>query len=124
MGLVKPPMKQTKSIHNLRFRAVNRDIFEAIRSGKKRVETRAATHKYNNVKAGDKIRLVCGKSSFQKSAKKVRVFKTIELLLQIYPVKDINPNISSKEELMKMYYSFPGYRQKIEQYGILAIELG
>ncbi len=42
-----------------RFRTINKDIFEAIKSGKKKVETRAATEKYRNIKAGDTVKLVC-----------------------------------------------------------------
>ena len=34
--------------HTLRFRAVNRDIFDAIRNGKKKIETRAGSPKFFN----------------------------------------------------------------------------
>lgn len=107
----------------LKFRAVNRDIFDAIRDGKKPVETRAATVKFRNIKAGDELEFVCGKDSFKKSVKHVEVFKSIRDLLKKYKLQDINPQISSKDELKEMYYSFPGYRKKIEKFGIIAFEL-
>lgn len=107
----------------LRFRAVNRDIFEAIRSGRKKIETRAATARYRNIKAGDALRFVCGKDSFEKGAKKVQIFKSISLLLRKYQSQDINPFVKSDVELQKMYYSYPNYREKIKQFGIIAIEL-
>lgn len=107
----------------LRFRAMNRNIFEAIREGKKKVETRAASARYRNIKAGDILRFVCGKDSFGKKVKKVKVFKSIPSLLQKYRANEINPIVHSQAELQKMYYSFPGYRDKIKRYGIIAIEL-
>ncbi|MBI5913245.1 hypothetical protein HY839_02260 [Candidatus Azambacteria bacterium] len=42
----------------LKFRAKNRDIFEAIRDGRKKVETRAATEKFRDIKSGDTVTLV------------------------------------------------------------------
>jgi ASC-1-like (ASCH) protein len=107
----------------LKFREVNRDIFEAILRGEKKVETRAASPKFLNLKTGDILRMVCGKDYFEKIAKKVTIFKTIEDLLDIYKVEDINPSMKSAEELRKMYYSFPEYEEKIKKYGIIAIEL-
>jgi ASC-1-like (ASCH) protein len=52
--------------HTLRFRAVNRDTFNAIKSGKKKVETRAAIEKYRTILAGDIIQFICVKDSFTK----------------------------------------------------------
>ncbi|OHA04438.1 MAG: hypothetical protein A2934_00370 [Candidatus Sungbacteria bacterium RIFCSPLOWO2_01_FULL_47_10] len=110
-------------IHVLRFRAKNGDIFEAIRNGTKRVETRAASKKFRGIRAGDTLKLVCGKQSFEKKVKRVHLFRTIESLLRRYSVKAINPNVDSKEELVRLYYSFRGYRQAIKRYGLIAMEL-
>ena len=107
----------------LRFRAIDKDIFEAIRSGKKKVETRANTSRYKNIKAGNVIKFVCGDESFEKGAEKVEVFENIDKLLEKYKPEDINPKITTKEALKTMYYNFPGYRGKIEQFGIIAFEL-
>lgn len=113
----------TNKNHLLRFRAVNRDIFEAIKRGKKKVETRAASPKFLNMKAGDDITLVCGKERFKKKIKKVRKFSSIKDLLGIYKPQEINSQTINLEESEKMYYSFPGYRQKIKKYGLIAMEL-
>ncbi|OGN04317.1 MAG: hypothetical protein A2831_01290 [Candidatus Yanofskybacteria bacterium RIFCSPHIGHO2_01_FULL_44_17] len=83
-------------LYTLRFKAVNRDIFDAIRGGKKKVETRAATAKYRNIKAGDLVILVCSKNKFTKLIAKAKIFKTIEALLKKYKVKEINPNVKSE----------------------------
>ena len=107
----------------LRFRAVNRDIFEAIKRGTKPVETRAATKRYRNIKAGDTLIFRCGKNTFKRQVKRVKIFKTIDAMLKKYKVKDINPALATVNELKASYYSFPKYREKIRKYGLITFEL-
>ncbi len=109
--------------YTLRFRAVNKDIFLDIKSGKKTVETRAATEKYKDIKDGDVLVLVCGKDRFEKQIKKAKIFKSIKSLVRVYPIKKIMPNISSEKELTTAYYSYPNYKEKIKKYGLVALEL-
>jgi ASC-1-like (ASCH) protein len=109
--------------YKLRFRAVNSDIFEAIRTGSKRVETRAATVKYRDIKIGDVLRFMCGNKHFEKKVTKVKVFKTITEMLKKYKAKEINLGVSSNKELRETYYSFPGYKEKINKCGLIAMEL-
>ena len=111
-------------VHRLRFRAANRDIFEAIRSGKKCVETRAATERYRAIASGDRISLVCGRDSFVKKVRSARLFRSLPALLRRYRVKDINPNVRTAVELKAMYDSFPGYKEKLKKFGLIALELG
>ncbi|KKT44148.1 MAG: hypothetical protein UW34_C0017G0004 [Parcubacteria group bacterium GW2011_GWA2_44_15] len=61
----------------LRFRAGNKDIWLAIKNGKKKVETRAGTPKYQKVVVGDELR-----------------------------ASQINPNTKTADELIKMYSKF------------------
>lgn len=110
-------------VYKLRFRSVNSDIFNAIKAGRKPVETRAATVRYKNIKAGDTLIFRCGKNTFKKQAKKVRIFKTIDTMLKKYKVKEINPTLTTAHELKTRYYSFPKYREKIRKHGLIAIEL-
>jgi len=110
-------------IYTLRFRAVNEDIFQAIKNGKKKVETRAGTIKFRNIKKGDILKFVCGGKSFEKKIARVTVFKTIPELIKKYKIKEINPAANSAEDLIKIYYSFPGYKEKIKEFGLIAMEL-
>lgn len=110
----------------LRFNSSNknsRDNFLNIKSGKKKVETRAATTKYRNIKKGDLVVLVCGKERFEKVVKKVKIFKTLASMVKVYPPNKIMPGISSVKELRKAYYSYPSYREKIKRFGLVALEL-
>lgn len=112
-----------KSKYTLRFRAVNRGIFMDIKSGKKSVETRAASKKYGDIKAGDMLVLVCGKERFEKKVKKARVFKTISALLKVHPLRKIMPKLKSEKEWQEELYSYPGYKEKIKKFGLIALEL-
>lgn len=107
----------------LRFRQINKDIFEAIKSGRKKIETRAGSPRYFNIKAGGRLVFVCGKDKFQKKIKKVRKFKSVKALHKVYKPQDINPKTKTIAESEKMYYSFLGYREKIKKYGLIALEL-
>lgn len=110
-------------IFRLRFREVDRDIFNAIKDGRKTVETRAATVRYQKAKKGDRVIFVCGKDIFEKRIADAHIFKSVDGLLKKYKVKQINPDVETEKELRKMFYSFPGYREKIKMHGLVAVEL-
>jgi len=107
----------------LRFRKINKDIFDAIKSGKKKVETRAATTRYLKIHAGDIVTFICGEKRFSKKITRVKIFKTIQSMLKQYKPKAINPKAKTPKDLLEIYYSFPGYKEKIKKYGIVALEL-
>ena len=109
--------------YNLKFRAVDKNIFEAIRTGRKKVETRAATMRYEDIKAEDVVIFSCGNEKFKKTIRSVKTFKTISAMLRKYSVKDINPDITTEEELRNLYRGFSGYEEKIKKYGLIALEL-
>lgn len=109
--------------YTLRFRAINRDTFQAIRDGRKKVETRAATVRYRDIKAGDAVTFVCGKEKFERRVKRATTFKTITAMLRTYNVSDISPNYSTAKELRAKYNTFHGYREKIKKFGLIALEL-
>lgn len=108
----------------LKFRAVNRDIFWAILNGKKKIETRAATERFRNIKAGDIVVLACGNKRINKKVKKVELFKSITAVLKKYKPEDINPKIHTIKEAKTMWHSFPGYREKIKKHGFIMMHLG
>ncbi len=107
----------------VRFRKENKDIFDAIRIGSKKVETRAGTVRYQNIKAGDEILFVCGEDQFYKKVRKVKTFRSIGGLLIQYKPKEIHPEMKSADALGKLYKSFPGYTKKIKKFGLIAFEL-
>lgn len=98
-------------------------MFDAIRTGKKKVETRAATIKYCDIKAGDMLVLVCGKERFEKKIKRVKHFKNVSAMLRVYPLKYIEPYAVSVADLEAAYNAYPSYPEKIKKFGLLAFEV-
>jgi len=84
------------------------------------VETRAATKKYQKVEAGDVLVFVCGKERFEKRIKQMRHFRTITAMLRVHKVKDIAPDLTTAKELRATYDGYPGYREKIKKFGVVA----
>jgi len=89
----------------------------------KKVETRAGSPMYVGIKAGDIITFVCGKDKLKKKVKRAQKFKSIKTLHKVYKPVEINPRIKTVKESERMYYSFPGYRNRIKKYGLIALEL-
>jgi ASC-1-like (ASCH) protein len=93
-----------------------------LQDGRKRIETRAATKKYQNIKTGEMLTFSCDGERFEKEVSKITHFASIGALFKIYKPTDINPTIKTKDDLIKKWYSFPGYDEKIKEFGIIAIE--
>lgn len=108
--------------YTLRFRAVDKDKFENLRRGIKRIETRAATSKYSVIKAGDSIIFRCADKSFSKNVSKARIFNSVEGMLRVYKIKDIMPHLDTVKKMKETYHSYPNYKEKMAKYGLIAIE--
>jgi len=101
----------------------DKEIFDFLKNNKKKIETRAATVRNSYAKTGDIALFICDKKRLKKKIAKVTHYKTIDALLRKYRPSLINPSVSKVAELKEMYYSFPGYKEKIKKFGILALEL-
>lgn len=109
--------------HTLRFAKQNLQTWQFVKNGKKKIETRAGTNKYLPIKKGDALIFSCSGKKFEKQVKKVTHFKTIKSLIKKYKPGLINPGVNTLKEMEDMYYSYPGYKEKIKKFGILAFEL-
>jgi len=106
----------------LPFRQTDRNIYDFIENGQKKIETRIAGPRYENIKDGDIIIFKCGQDRFERIVKNVSKFKSVDKMLEVYKPQDINPDIDNIRDLKLMYNSFSGYREKIKKYGIIAFE--
>ena len=70
--------------------------------------------------AGDVLIFVCGKERFEKRVGGVSLFRSIDAMLKACRVEDIMPGRSIKKELAAAYDSFPGYKEKIKKFGLVA----
>ncbi|MFA5155633.1 MAG: ASCH domain-containing protein [Patescibacteria group bacterium] len=116
-------MREGKHLHQLNFLPEHRRTFELIRFGEKRIETRAGSPAYQEIKPGDTIEFSCGGDKFQKEVAAVEHYADLAELFKAYEPAAINPDISSPAELAARYQSFPDYTARLAEYGILVFKL-
>lgn len=109
--------------HTVRFRTVDRKNFDEIKKHLKKVETRAGTVRYRDIKKGDALVIVCGKARITKRVVRVRHFTSIGSMFKVIPFKRIMPSAASAAAARATYYSYPGYKEKIQKVGIVALDL-
>ncbi len=107
----------------LRFRAVDNDNFEEVRSGIKSIETRASTIKYQPIEVGDTLTFVCGKNQCIKKVTKKFHWSSIDTMVNKIDFKKVMPSVRSVDEMKKIYRSYPDYEKKIKEHGLLGFEL-
>ena len=107
----------------LLIRKENKNIFNLIKKEVKTIETRAATDRYRKIKTGDNIIFSCDGQKLYKKVKSAKLFKTIEDLLQYFPLDKILPQAKSLEEAKQIWMNFPKYPEKLKKYGLIAWEL-
>ncbi len=107
----------------LLIRKEDKDIFDLIKKGIKNIETRAAIDKYKKIEAGDNIIFSCAGQKLIKKVKSVELFKTIDNLVEKYPLDKIFPKVKSLKEAKQIWMSFPKYPEKLKKYGLIAWEL-
>ncbi|MFA5098710.1 MAG: ASCH domain-containing protein [Candidatus Paceibacterota bacterium] len=109
--------------YKLKIRAVDKDIFNAIKNGQKKVETRAAIENYRKIGKGDTIIFICGVEKLKKKVLGAALYKSIGAVFKKHKIKDVFPLLISIKEARRAYYGFPGYRDKIKKYGLVAWKL-
>jgi|SRR3989344_5459261 len=107
----------------LRFRAVDKDNFDEVKSGIKSIETRAGTIKYQPIAVGDTLTFICEKERLTKKVVKKFHWPSIDAMVEEVNFKSIMPLVESVDEMKKVYMSYPDYEKKIKEHGLLGFEL-
>ncbi len=114
---------ENRRVHSLVFLPENRGTFIAIQDGRKKIETRAGSPEYLEIKEGDTIEFSCDDEKFTKQVGGGKRYENLEELFAVYAPQEINPEVFAHEELRSMYSTFPGYEDRLKKYGILVFEL-
>ncbi len=122
--------KQETGMIELNFRI--KEIFDEIKAGRKTVETRALNPEepdkyFGDIKVGDEIQLNSKRGEYTAEClmarvKSVNIYKNDEDLLENVSIDKILPG-RKEEDLIFFHKSIPGYTEKINKNGIVAIEL-
>ena len=99
--------------------------FSLIRDGKKKVEGRKGSPKWNNLKAGDTVSFVNNNESFLAKIIGINKYSSLEEFLTTETLSRVLPHIRTIEHGKKIYMSPPinWTQEEIDEYGILAIEV-
>ncbi len=108
----------------MEFGDEGKDNFDEILSGIKKIETRAGGPKYDGVQIGDEMLFVCGDKKLFKKVDNMKYFKSVDGMVKLISFKDIMPNVMSVNEMKRIYNMYPGYNDRIKEYGIYAFYLG
>jgi len=105
-------------------------IFEQIKNGSKTVETRALNpdepeRYFGNAKVGDTLECLAVDTGEMLNKKIIRVtlYEDFEEYLVSEDLAKIFGSRISIEKAREKHLSFPGYKERLEKYGIIAFEI-
>lgn len=109
---------------NLRLQ---KEYFDAIKSGRKTVEGRVNSPKYKNLICGAKIGFVCNKTEEKIICiiEALNVYSSFSQMLKAEGVSNMLPSLGQEElnKAVSIYEGFPGYKEEANVFGALAIKI-
>jgi ASC-1-like (ASCH) protein len=105
---------------------LKKEYVEAIRSGAKTYEGRIASDYFRGYTAGKKVEWYCGAGENERILTEIvsrRSFSSFEDMLRDIDFKKFLPKASSFENACRLYHSVPGYTEKVQRHGALALEV-
>jgi len=110
------------------------DIFEAVKSSRKTIETRPlnpkSTKNYAHMKSEDQVEIVSldTKERLIKTVDFIHTYRSVSRMADQEDIGKILPGVKSKEELLEAFDEFKkkwgkDYAFKLDNYGIVAIGL-
>lgn len=112
-------------IHNMLHLKLQDQYFHAIVSGIKTVEGRLNSPKFKDVQVGMPI-CFSSESTEQTIVCIVEVidrYQNFQDMLLAQGVGNMLPGVTSFEQAVDMYESFPGYKDKVASCGVIAIKI-
>lgn len=94
-----------------------------IRSGKKTVEGRVSDWRLNSARAGQHLKLECGKESVFVRIVEVLKFASFAEMLEKVGLEACLPGCSSIADGEKIYHGFPGYEDRARTNGVVAFRV-
>ena len=102
-----------------RIRKADKGILEDLKSGRKSIETRAATRKFQSLAAGDTLTFVCGDERVTLRVRKVYRWKSVDAMARAISYKNVMPRAASLREVKAAYASWPRNEENIRKHGLL-----
>ncbi len=105
--------------------SLRQQYFDAIKSGLKTVEGRLNSPKFKDLKPGMNISFtsVNTNETIVYTVEAMNVYANFTDMLQGESVDKMLPGITSLDEGVALYESFPGYKDEVKKVGALAIRI-
>ena len=97
--------------------------FQQIRSGLKTVEGRIAKEKFCSLREGQELEFFSENNRLFTRILEIKQFPTFKQLLEHYGLKTCLPEIDCLEEGVKIYHSFPNYKENESKLGVVGIKI-
>lgn len=104
--------------------SLQQQYFDAIKSGHKTVEGRLNKEKYQKLVVGENIqfespsndKLICVIVG-------ITTYSDFTAMLLAEGIQNMLPGVATVQEGVKIYESFPGYKQEVQKVGALALKI-
>ena len=97
--------------------------FQQIRSGLKTVEGRIAKEKFCSFREGQILEFISEDDSLRTRILELKQFPTFKDLLEHYGLKTCLPDLDCLEAGVKIYHSFPNYKENESKFGVIGIKI-
>ena len=96
-------------------------LFDLLKSGEKKVEVRAGGKGYETICVSDILLLTCISEKFPLTVQSVKKVEGFESLFDLIPFQEILPTASKEEDVIRLFESFPDYRERIKAHGFVCL---
>ena len=105
--------------------SIQQKYFDAIKSGRKTVEGRLNSTKFQNLKVAMPITFISTTTKQQLTCivQAIHTYPDFKAMLQSEGVQKMLPDINNLEDAVSIYESFPGYKEEVKKIGALAIRI-
>src|SRR5262249_38327732 len=102
---------------------VKMTYLKMILEGRKTIEGRINIPPFNNFKEGSLIRFFCHDTEAYCVVTKVVAYKSFAEMLEREGVKPCLPDVKSLKDAIEIYDKIPGYTDKAQKFGVVAIHI-
>lgn len=105
--------------------SLKQQYFDAVKAGLKTVEGRLNRPRFKYLQPGMKISFTATNTHevIECTIVELIIYPSFEAMLTSAGLKNMLPEICTIAEGIALYESFPGYKEEVEKFGVLAIRL-
>lgn len=105
--------------------SLQQHYFNAMKAGLKTVEARINSLKFKDLHSGDQISFTCNVTHevILCRVQEIIVYVSFFEMIQEQGLQNMLPDVATIAQGVAIYESFPGYKEKVKNNGVLAIKI-